>query len=29
MLTFVAELLIEFLIPLAGELLIDLLSHLG
>ncbi len=29
MLIFIAELLIEFLIPLAGELVIDLLFHLG
>jgi len=29
MLIFIVELLIEFLIPLAGELVIDLLFHLG
>lgn len=29
MLIFIAELLIEFLIPLAGELLIDVLFHVG
>lgn len=29
MLTFIVELFLEFLIPLAGELLIDLLFHFG